>query len=571
MPARAAATAGGSGFAIFSGERAAAAARARSVRVLDLEPAAKRIVDIVDHRAGHVAKAQRIDEDLDPKMLEGVVTLLGVLVVDGHAVLEAGASAAGNPDAQSRVRLALLDKQRLDLFGSLLCKGDLGGQCFFVNSHRWFYYIQRAARRERAILFRSVFERFLVGPHLEFGGVKLEEIVDTVGTPVYILDAAVIRARCQAFRKAAPDAHLAYASKANSTLAVLDIVRQEGFDVDAASMGEMEAALRAGFKGPQITLHGNAKNDAELDSAAKLPVRRVVIDNAEEIDRLALFSEAIKKKTSVLVRVAPGVDPKTHMAISTGQEDTKFGFSLTSGAALEAVKAIKKHKSLKFCGLHFHIGSQLMNSMDHVAAVKRVASFAEEMGKIEDLVVGGGLGVRYTPEDEPQAIQHFVDSIMHAAEIGFKGKPPKIGFEPGRAIVGEAGTTIYRVMVRKQVGRKTYLTVDGGLADNPRPQLYEAQYMAFNATRPSEDHFKEFKLVGHHCETDTLIESAMLPKATEVGDLIAVPSTGAYGAAMASNYNRYPRPATVVVENRKAFIAVHRETIDQMFVNERLR
>ena len=416
-----------------------------------------------------------------------------------------------------------------------------------------------------------MFERFLVGPHLEFGGVKLEDIVAEVGTPVYILDVAVIRARAKAFKEAAPDAHIAYASKANSTLAVLDIVRQEGLGVDAASMGEMEAALRAGFSGSQITLHGNAKNDVELDSAAKLGVRRVVIDEPSEIDRLALFSEAIEKKTNVLVRVAPGVDPKTHMAIRTGQEDTKFGFSLTNGAALEAVKAIKKHKSLKFCGLHFHIGSQLMNSMDHVAAVKRVASFVDEIGKIDELVVGGGLGIRYTPEDEPQAIAYFTDSIGHAVETAFKGKVPKIGFEPGRAIVGEAGTTIYRAMVRKQVGRTAYLTVDGGLADNPRPQLYEAQYMAFNASRPSEDHFKEFKLVGHHCETDTLIESAMLPKATEVGDLIAIPSTGAYNASMASNYNRYPRPATVIVEGRSAFVAVARESIDQMFVNERLR
>jgi diaminopimelate decarboxylase len=415
-----------------------------------------------------------------------------------------------------------------------------------------------------------VFERFLVGPHLEFGGVKLEEIVDTVGTPVYIIDAAVIRARCKAWREAAPDAHLAYASKANSTLAVLDIIRQESFDVDAASMGEMEAALRAGFKGNQVTLHGNAKSDAELDSAVKLGVRRVVIDAFVEIDRLALFAEAIEKKTKVLIRVAPAVNPKTHMAISTGQEETKFGFSLSTGAAAEAVAAVKKSKWLTFCGLHFHVGSQLMNSLDHVAAVKRIAQFAQEVGKVDELVVGGGLGIRYTPEDNPQDVNHFVDSIRHAAEVGFAGKPPKLGFEPGRAIVGEAGTTIYRVAVRKTAGRTTFLSVDGGLADNARPQLYDAAYMAYNASKPGEAHIKEFRIAGRHCETDTLIASAMLPMSTEPGDLIAIPSTGAYCASLASNYNRYPRPATVVVEKRKAFIAVHREAIDHMFVNERL-
>jgi diaminopimelate decarboxylase len=416
-----------------------------------------------------------------------------------------------------------------------------------------------------------VFERFLTGPHLEFGGVRLEDIVAKVGTPVYIIDVAVLRGKCKAFKYAAPDFHIAYASKANSTLAVLDIIRQEGLDVDAASMGEMEAALRAGFEGSQITLHGNAKTDAELDSAAKLGVRRVVIDEIGEVDRLEAFSQAIDKKTNVLVRIAPAVNPKTHMAISTGQEDTKFGFGLNNGAAADAVKAVQKSKWLSFSGIHFHVGSQLMNSMDHVAAARRVGALTKEIGKIDELVVGGGLAIRYTPEDNPQDIPHFIDGIRHVVEKSFEGKPPKIGIEPGRAIIGEAGTTVYRVAVRKDAGPRTYLSVDGGLADNPRPQLYEAVYMAFNASKPDSAHDTEFRIAGRHCETDTLIDKAMLPENTDEGDLIAIPSTGAYSAAMASNYNRYPRPATVIVEGRGAFIAVERETIDQMFVNERIR
>ncbi|MDQ2987227.1 MAG: diaminopimelate decarboxylase [Armatimonadota bacterium] len=416
-----------------------------------------------------------------------------------------------------------------------------------------------------------MFERFLVGPSLEFGGVPLEDVAAEFGSPLYILDAAVVRARVRAYKAAAGDAHVAYASKANSTLALLQIILEEGLDVDVASLGELRAALLAGFSASQITFHGNAKSDMELHSAVHLGVRRVVVDHGGEIDRLALFAEAADKRVSVLVRVAPGVDPETHKSIRTGQDDSKFGFNIASGAAAVAIGQVRSRPSLHFRGLHFHVGSQLMNSQAQVAAVKRVATLEEEVGDTEELVVGGGLGIRYTPDDDPQGIAYFVDSIFHAVEKSFPEGQPHLGFEPGRSIVGEAGTTIYRVVVRKQVGKMIYIAIDGGLADNPRPQLYDAKYTAFNASRPGEDHTLACKIVGHHCETDTLIESADLPEATEVGDLIAVPATGAYNSAMASNYNRYPRPATVIVEGGKAFLAVARESIDDMFMKERLQ
>lgn len=419
--------------------------------------------------------------------------------------------------------------------------------------------------------FRPVFERFLVGPSLEFGGVALEDLVAEFGTPLYLIDAAVIRARARAFREAAGDAHVAYASKANSTLALLQIIDQEGLDVDVASIGEIEAALRAGFGGHQITLHGNAKTDMELHAAVQLGVRRVVIDDFNEIGRLALLAEAADKRVSVLVRVAPGVDPKTHLAIRTGQDDTKFGFNIGNGSALQAIEQVRAQKALHLRGLHFHVGSQLMNSQAHVAAIRRVGEVAREADGFEELVVGGGLGIRYTPEDDPQNVSAFVDSIFHAVKRAFKDEMPEVGFEPGRWLVGEAGTTIYRVAVRKAVGRKTYIAVDGGMADNPRPQLYGATYSAFNASKPGEEHDKVFKIVGRHCETDTLIEKAKLPESTDVDDLIAVPSTGAYNACMASNYNQYPRPTTVIVEGGEAFLAVQRESVDQMFVNQRMR
>ena len=416
-----------------------------------------------------------------------------------------------------------------------------------------------------------MFERFLVGPHLEFGGVVLERLVAELGTPLYIIDLAIVRAKCRAYMEYSGGGHVAYASKANSTLALLQVIREEGLDVDVASNGELHAALRAGFKGSQITVHGNAKSDIELQGAVEVGVRRVVIDEAGEIERLAMMAEAADKAVDVLVRVAPAVDPKTHLAIRTGQEDSKFGFNLDSGDAKRAIEEVKKQKFLKFKGLHFHVGSQLLNSGSHVGAVKRLAVLAKEVGGIDELIVGGGLGIRYTYEDAPQEIPFFMDSIIHAADRGFDGKPPKLGFEPGRSIVGEAGTTVYTAMVRKQVGRKTYLAVNGGMGDNPRPQLYDAKYLAFNASRPGDEHIKEFKIAGRHCETDTLIEEAMLPRETQPGDLIVVPSTGAYSSCMASNYNRYPRPVTVLVEGGSAFVACYRESVDQMFVNERLR
>ena len=426
------------------------------------------------------------------------------------------------------------------------------------------------ARRGTCHTSAPVFERFLVGPSLEFGGVALEDLVAAYGTPLYIIDAAVVRARAREFKKRAPGAHIAYASKANGALAVLKIALDEGLDVDVASLGEFEGAIRAGFDPYQITFHGNAKSDLELHRAVTSGARRIVIDNFDEIQRLRMFAEAAGKRVSVLVRVAPGVDPQTHRAIRTGQDDSKFGFNIVNGAALEAIKQVADSSMLHFRGVHFHVGSQLMNAQAHTAAVKRVASLAKVAPHFEELVVGGGLGIRYTPEDEPQSIDYFVDAIYHAVGKEFLEYAPTVGFEPGRWIVGEAGTTIYAVAARKAAGRHELIAVNGGLADNPRPQLYDATYVAFNASRPGEDHIHEFRIVGRHCETDTLIDTARLPGTTEVGDLIAVPSTGAYNFAMASNYNRYPRPALVTVEGGNAFLAVERESLDDLFKKEHL-
>jgi diaminopimelate decarboxylase len=414
-----------------------------------------------------------------------------------------------------------------------------------------------------------MFERFLVGPSLEFGGVALEDLATTFGTPLYVVDSAVIRARIRQFRSYAGEAHIAYACKANSALAVLSIVREEGIDVDVASLGEFEAASRAGYEPFQMTVHGNAKSDLELHRAATSGVRRVVVDNFDEIQRLSMLASSAGRQVSILVRVAPGVDTQTHRAIRTGQDDSKFGFNIANGDAAAAIEQASGAPGLLLKGVHFHVGSQLMNAQAHTAAIKRVGALCRATKPFEEIVVGGGLGIRYTPDDEPQEVGFFIDAIRHAIKREFGDGPPSIGFEPGRWIVGEAGTTIYSVASRKMAGGKSIVAVNGGLADNPRPQLYGAKHVAFNGSRPGEEHNREFRIVGRHCENDTLIEAATLPESTEVGDLIAIPSTGAYNFAMASNYNRYPRPAMVTVEGGEAFLAVERESLDELFRTEK--
>lgn len=414
--------------------------------------------------------------------------------------------------------------------------------------------------------FRAVIERFLTGARLVMGGVDVLELAVEFGTPLYVVDTEAVRQRAAEYLEAAAGGHVAFACKANSTLGVLRVIREAGLGADAASEGEWEAARRAGFEPGQITLHGNAKSDAELRIAVEQGAHRVVLDCFEEIERLEQIADG--RGIDVLVRVAPGVDPETHAAISTGQADTKFGFGLTDGSAARAVELARSSVALRFRGLHFHVGSQLMDGASHLAALGACAAFCREHGPVEDLVLGGGLGIRYTEADRPQDVRSFVGSVVSAAHAAFGGSPPRLGFEPGRSIVGEAGCTLYRVVARKQVGPKSYLAVDGGMADNPRPQLYGATYTAFNASQADAPHSHPFTVAGRHCETDTLIGQVDLPPDTQAGDVLLVPSTGAYAATMASNYNRYPRPATVLVEGGVARPAVRRECLDDLFRTE---
>jgi len=415
---------------------------------------------------------------------------------------------------------------------------------------------------------------------LTIGGLPAEHLASTFGTPLYVIDGAEVRARCREFLAAVKPfgGRVAYAAKANPAIGVLNLVHEEGCDADVASEGELEAALRAGYPPERIHLHGNAKSDGELRRAVEVGIGAVVIDSLLEVPRLARACTEVGRDQRVMLRLAPGVDPVTHEAIRTGQEDSKFGLNISSGAALEAAEAVASEQRLLLVGVHVHVGSQLMDADAIVDGARRAAEFAvsarEAFHEVEEVIAGGGFGIPYVPGEAPCPIGESVHRVAAAVrgEFDRAGLPmPTLTFEPGRYLVGTGGATLYRVMVRKSVpvqsatGERTYLSVDGGMADNPRPQMYGARYTAMNASRLCEPHDSEFRVAGRHCETDTLIPEAMLPEGTEAGDLLCVQGTGAYNFAMASNYNRYPRPAMVIVEDGEARLVVRRETLEDIF------
>jgi diaminopimelate decarboxylase len=420
---------------------------------------------------------------------------------------------------------------------------------------------------------------------LFFGGASSIDLASEFGTPLYVLESDSIRQTTynlsSVSKKHHPNSCIAYAAKANSSLRLLSLINECGLDLDVASEGELEAGLRAGFHPSRMHLHGNFKSDNELRRAVQLKLEHVIIDNLSEIDRLEKTCEDEAASINVLLRVAPGIDPKTHEAISTGQEDTKFGLNLSDGSAEKALRKICSSKHLMFDGFHFHVGSQLLDAHAHEEAAKITAQFAikhkEICGLPNILNVGGGLGIRYLPNDDVEPLDTFFSRIILAISNVYSShslKTPQIAYEFGRAIVGEAGTTLYKagviktVPVQNKINTRTYISVDGGLSDNPRPQLYDAKYHVLNASRLNEKHDTPFRISGKHCETDTLFSEVFLPKTTSEGDILAVQCTGAYNQSMASNYNRFPRPAMVMIENNQVVLATRRETFDEMFATE---
>lgn len=408
------------------------------------------------------------------------------------------------------------------------------------------------------------------------------ELAEQFGTPLYVIDEGHLRRRIReyrnAFRLARPHSELSFASKANSTLAVIAIAHHEGCRIDVASEGELRAALAAGVPASDCAFHGNNKSREELTFALHQGIGHLVVDHGGEIEMVAALP---RTNTEVVLRLAPGVDPHTHQKISTGQADTKFGFNIADGAAERAVIRCLD-LDLPLIGFHCHVGSQLLDPEAQETGGELIARFAADMlarhgFRATYLNLGGGLGVRYTDADQPMRIDQYNQLVVGAVDRALEGTglDPTLGQEPGRALVAESGVTLYRVGVVKAVpapgrGPRTYVSVDGGLSDNPRPALYGAKYTVERvAPRSHETKHVPVTVSGRHCETDTLFEDVNLPADLGPGDILQVLCTGAYNASMASNYNRFPRPATVLLrEGGRADLVQRREGWDEMLARE---
>lgn len=413
---------------------------------------------------------------------------------------------------------------------------------------------------------------------------QARQIAKDHGTPLYVLSEEHLRSRMrsyiQAMQAAWPNSEVAFASKANSTLAVLAIAHQEGCLIDVASEGELTAALRAGVPAERCHLHGNNKSISELEYAIKCGVGKIIIDCHEEIERIHRLNVECPP---VMLRLSPGVDPLTNAKISTGQSDTKFGFNIGDGNAEKAlVRCLELGLPVK--GFHCHVGSQLLNPTAQIDGARFIAAFARDMKEkhgfeVTELNVGGGLGIRYTEEDQPTPVDEYCASVASAMNEALEGAglaKPKLVHEPGRWLVGESGVTLYEVGViktvpKKEGGTRTYVAVDGGLADNPRPAMYGSPYPVRHITEPERicSGTKMVTISGRHCETDRLFESVEVGDCIAPDDLIQVLCTGAYNSTMASNYNRYARPATILLRPDGRTDLVQRpETWDEMFGRE---
>jgi diaminopimelate decarboxylase len=406
-----------------------------------------------------------------------------------------------------------------------------------------------------------------VGPdgHLRIGGLDVVELCARFGTPIFVYDEDHLRARCrEALDAWGPG--VAYASKAFWCRAMARLVAEEGLSVDVSSGGELHVALAGGVAPQRLVLHGNNKSDEELGRALEVGVGRIVVDSFDELDRLERLAAAAAKPPAVLVRVTPGIEAHTHEYVRTGQDDSKFGFGLASGAAAAAVSRLRRPGSpLRLVGVHAHIGSQIFALDSYRRALECLADFAVPL-ELPELCVGGGLGVGYVAgEPTPSIAQWAATTRAAAAELGWPAWV-RITAEPGRAIAAAAAITCYTIGTVKHLpGIRTYVSVDGGMSDNPRPVLYGSGYEAFLPAATTAPRPAAVTIVGKHCESgDVIVRDARIPADYRVGDLIATPVTGAYGHSMASTYNKVPRPPVVFVADGDAVVAIRRETLDDL-------
>lgn len=402
---------------------------------------------------------------------------------------------------------------------------------------------------------------------LLIGGCDVDELARKYGTPLFVYDEAHLRARCAEAVAAFGADSVIYATKAFLCLAMARLAHEEGLLLDVATGGELFVALRAGVPADRIVMHGNNKSVEELRESIKAGVRHLVVDSFDELDRIDRLVQGGLPVPRVQLRVTPGVYVHTHEFVSTGQNDSKFGFNLANGDALRAVERARAATTVEFVGLHCHIGSNVFETANFTRAAGIMVEFANRCSAAE-LTLGGGLGVAYVNDERAQSISQWGAALREAC-AGLRGGT-KVFVEPGRAIVASGALTLYEVGTVKPIpGVRTYVAVDGGMSDNPRPVLYGSGYEAFVPSRADSERTLAARVVGKHCESgDVLVADALLPGDVRVGDIIATPVTGAYGHSMGSNYNKVPRPAVVFVRDGGSRVVVRRETFDDLVRND---
>lgn len=398
---------------------------------------------------------------------------------------------------------------------------------------------------------------------LHLGGLRVADLAAEFGTPVFLYDETHLRRRCREAVDAFGHQRAVYATKAFLCRAMARLAYEEGMLLDVASGGEMHVALAAGVPADALTLHGNNKSVDELRRALEVGVRYVVVDCDEELDRLEALHREGLPVPRVVLRITPGVHAHTHQYIATGQDDSKFGFNLANGSAALAVERARRSPAVELVGVHSHIGSNVFAVDSFARAAEVMARFAAPLD-LPELVLGGGLGVPYVGGEEAPTITEWGRVVLDACRS--LGVTSRVSVEPGRSIVAAAAITVYTVGVVKHLpGVRTYVAVDGGMSDNPRPVLYGSGYEAFDPRCVADDRTARARLVGKHCESgDVLVFDAALPEGVRAGDLIATPVTGAYGHAMASNYNKLTRPPVVFVRDGAARVVVRRETYEDL-------
>ena len=418
--------------------------------------------------------------------------------------------------------------------------------------------------------------------HLEIGGCDCVELVNNYGTPLYVLDENLIRENCRLYKNAMDKYYdgngmVIYASKALSTMAICKIVDQEGLGLDVVSGGELYTALKAGVPSEKIYFHGNNKTYDELEFAISEDIRRIVVDNREELKAINEIAGKHNKVAKISFRIKPGIDAHTHDFVQTGQIDSKFGVALENGEAYEIISEASKMSNVKVVGVHCHIGSQIFDLEPFKLAAKVMLEFIAKLKnemdiEIEELNLGGGFGIKYTTDDDPIEYDHYIESVSKVvksicAEKGMK--LPFIVMEPGRSIVASAGITLYKVGAVKNIKDvRTYVSVDGGMTDNPRYALYQSKYEAVIANRADAPRVQTVTIAGKCCESGDLLAKDIKMPEIQAGDILAMLATGAYNYSMSSNYNRIPRPPVVLVKNGKARVIVKREDYADIIRND---